>query len=228
MGKDDFTNEYKKYVDPNETFFQKVLRYANHYKVVIICVVLLIAVIVVMTITMRTKTEYDYQVFFVADNTGLLDTPEGKENNVIYQLETFLNQLVNENEETNKKVNVTFIYIGDDPLYTDVASNNKTQLVSSMTAGEALLVISDSQGMEFLKSIDRFFLNLEDIVDNADYDGIAFKLSNSEKALEQIKYEGDLYYLICNYENSWLMFSKSNQLNEMMNLSKSCLEKIKD
>lgn len=229
MSKDNFSDEYKKYVDPNETFFQKVLRYLNHYKIPIICIVLLIAVIVVMSFTLRTKNDYDYQVLFLSNDTDLLDTPTGKDNNIIFKLEQFLNKSINEAYDGDDiKVNITFIYIGQDALYSDIVDNNKRQLVNSMSAGDALLIISDADGMEYLKTLERFFLDLNEIVPETEYDGIAYNLKNSSKAMKDLGLEDDLYYLCCNYENSWIRFSKADTLDKMMKISKDTLIYIKD
>jgi hypothetical protein len=184
--------EADRYVDPNETKFQRAMRYLNYYKVPLIAIICIIAVFVVMTFTLVGKEEIDMYVFFVCDDEYAFLSDESDYLDFFSDMTEFITSYTEDyNGDGEIKVSIDTVHISSNELlYQDTVEMNKKRITAALSAGTCMCIIGDSAGFEYLSSSD-ILQDISYLVDETSFNGKAYKLNDSEIAVNALKIDGE-------------------------------------
>ena len=118
--------EELKYIDPNETFIQKLIRLWDYYKLFIILGIILIFICIVLAFTFTNKKGIDAYVFFITSDDSMCFSSEEDAEPFCNKFSTFLEKYgIDYSGDGKVRIELDIVYIGDSTFYDQIAELNK-------------------------------------------------------------------------------------------------------
>lgn len=183
-----YNREETKYIDPNETFVQKIIRLWDYYKFFILLGVFLVVICVVLTLTFTNKKGIDAYIFFITSDDSMCFSTEEDADPFCKKYSSFLEQYgIDFSGDGKVRIEVDIVYIGESKFYDQIAEINKQKAKNALMTGTCMCFIADKKAFEYIYNELGNLEKIDYLVgNNTCFDGYGWCLNNSEIAVKEL------------------------------------------